>query len=203
MKTIRDATEDEIILTFLNGEIHSERFSAKLNETIKQIKASKEIIINGNLTDKNENLLRKQILSLFRGYPDKELFDNFPAIIKWKFVQFGQEDLNKIYYIDYDYWNELSKGTSKPTEAAQSIYEGIEIFGVSNEPMFKAKEFLRTGTFPPIIAYTCGNEKYLLLEGHKRMTVYGMLPEKFENTYGYIGYCSIQAMYKKDPRMVN
>lgn len=202
MKKIRDASEDEMILVYLQEEIESERFSDDIIKVLETLGLHKDIICKGNIENSIENEQRKKILSLFRGYPDKEIFENYPKMARWEFVEFETSDLDKIYYIDYDYWNELSKGTSKPSEAAQSVYEGIEIFGVSNEPMFAAKKYLESGNFPPIIAYTCGNQKLLLLEGHKRMTVYGMLPQRFEGSFGYIGYCSKEEMAKKNIKMV-
>lgn len=202
MKKIREATEDEIILVFLQEEIESERFCNDIKKILGLLKIDENIIRKGNPGNRNENEIRKRVLGLFRGYPDREIFENFPKMLKWEFVEFEDSDFEKFFYIDYDYWNELSKGTSKPSVAAESISEGIEIFGVSNEPMFLAKEFLKTGSFPPIIAYTCGNQKYLLLEGHKRMTIYGMVTEKFKGSFGYIGYCSKEDMEKKDRRMV-
>jgi len=188
MKKIRDSSEDEMILTFLQEEIQSERFKADIYKALQTTKIDASIITSGDLSNKSQNELRKKILGLFRGYPDKEIFENFPKIQRWELVEFEAEDLDHIYYIDYDYWNELSKGTSKPSVAAQSVLEGIEIFGVSNKQMFEARDYLMNGTFPPIIAYTCGNGKYTLLEGHKRMTVYGMLPAKFPGSLGIIGY---------------
>ena len=49
-------------------------------------------------------------------------------------MKLSSQDIDNIYYIDYDYWNELSNGTSKPTEAAKVIKSGKEIYEVSNQP---------------------------------------------------------------------
>ena len=68
----------------------------------------------------------------FRGYPDNGLFENFPKISEWKYLELDEKDIDNIYYIDYDYWNELSNGTSKPVEAAKVINSGREIYNVSN-----------------------------------------------------------------------
>lgn len=70
----------------------------------------------------------------FRGYPDNGLFENFPKISEWKYLELDEKDIDNIYYIDYDYWNELSNGTSKPVEAAKVINSGREIYNVSNQP---------------------------------------------------------------------
>lgn len=203
MKIIKEVTEDEMILEFLKGEIGSTRFNQKLQSVINKMNLTKDIIINGDIMSKDENHLRKEIMKTFRGYPDSELFENFPKHIKWNFVQFEDTDIDKIYYINYDYWNELSNNTSKSKEAAKNIRNGIEIYGVSNQPFVDGEKILEAKKFSPIIILTCNNEKYLLIEGHSRMTIYGLNPSKFTNTYGYLGYCQEFEMQSYDSRMVS
>ena len=196
MKFIRKSDENEMILSFLKGELSSERFKEKL---LKIISTNTSLITNSDIINKAENNLRYQILQKYRGYPNKELFFNFPKIKSWDFVELGSSDLDKIFYINYDYWNELSNNTSKPKEAAKIIREGKEIFGVSNEPYIKG---LEKNNFPPVILITCNKEKYLIIEGHSRMTIYGLDPKKINKTYAFIGYCSVEDMAKYDKRMI-
>src|SRR5699024_9127914 len=98
--------------------------------------------------------------------------------------------------------NELSNNTSKPKEAAKTIKSGKEIYEVSNEPFIKGAELVSKTMFPPVILITCNDKKYLIIEGHSRMTIYGLRPDKFNGTYGYIGHCTEQEMKQYDPRMV-
>lgn len=201
MKVIRKSNEDEMILEFLKGELSSDRFNNKLISVLDDLDISKDIILNGKFT-LEENNLRKRIMSVYRGYPDKELFNKFPRNISWKFVEFEENDLNNIYYIDYDYWNLLSRGTSKSIDASITIKEGTEIFEVSNKPFIDGVEYLKKNSFPPIILITCNDKKYLIIEGHSRVTIYGMIPDMFKGTYGFIGHCSEEEMFKYDKRMV-
>ena len=113
-----------------------------------------------------------------------------------------EKDIDDIYYIDYDYWNELSNGTSKPVEAAKVINNGIEIYEVSNQPFLDGVEYNKTNKFPPVILITCNNEKYLIIEGHSRMTIYGFNPSKLNETYAYVGYTTDEEMRKYDQRML-
>ena len=138
----------------------------------------------------------------FRGYPDEELFERFPKIQEWKFLELNENDIDNIYYIDYDYWNELSNGTSKPIEAAKVIKSGKEIYEVSNQPFLAGVEYNKTNKFPPVILITCNDEKYLIIEGHSRMTVYGFNPSKLNGTYAYVGYTTEEEMKKYDQRML-
>lgn len=191
-----------MILEFLKGELNSKRFNEDLNNAINELGLDSSIILNGNIEDEQENNDRLKIMKKFRGYPDEELFERFPNIEEWKFLELNESDIDNIYYIDYDYWNELSNGTSKPVEAAKVIKSGKEIYEVSNQPFLDGVEYNKTNKFPPVILITCNNEKYLIIEGHSRMTVYGFNSNKLNGTYAYVGYTTEEEMKKYDPRML-
>lgn len=202
MKLIRKTNEAEMILEFLKWELNSKRFNEDLNNAINELGLDSSIILNGNIEDEQENNDRLKIMKKFRGYPDEELFERFPNIEEWKFLELNESDIDNIYYIDYDYWNELSNGTSKPVEAAKVIKSGKEIYEVSNQPFLDGVEYNKTNKFPPVILITCNNEKYLIIEGHSRMTVYGFNSNKLNGTYAYVGYTTEEEMKKYDPRML-
>ena len=202
MKLIRKTNEAEMILEFLKWELNSKRFNEDLNNAINELGLDSSIILNGNIEDEQENNDRLKIMKKFRGYPDEELFERFPNIEEWKFLELNESDIDNIYYIDYDYWNELSNGTSKPVEAAKIIKSGKEIYEVSNQPFLDGVEYNKTNKFPPVILITCNNEKYLIIEGHSRMTVYGFNSNKLNGTYAYVGYTTEEEMKKYDPRML-
>ena len=202
MKLIRKTNEAEMILEFLKGELNSKRFNEDLNNAINELGLDSSIILNGNIEDEQENNDRLKIMKKFRGYPDEELFERFPKIEEWKYLELNEKDIDNIYYIDYDYWNELSNGTSKPVEAAKVIKSGKEIYEVSNQPFLDGVEYNKTNKFPPVILITCNNEKYLIIEGHSRMTVYGFNSNKLNGTYAYVGYTTEEEMKKYDPRML-
>lgn len=202
MNLIRKTNEAEMILEFLKGELNSKRFNEDLNNAINELGLDSNIILNGNINDDQENIDRLKIMKKFRGYPDEELFERFPKIEEWKYLELNEKDIDNIYYIDYDYWNELSNGTSKPVEAAKVIKSGKEIYEVSNQPFLDGVEYNKINKFPPVILITCNDEKYLIIEGHSRMTVYGFNPSKLNGTYAYVGYTTEEEMKKYDQRML-
>lgn len=203
MKIIRNSSEDEMLLEYLKSEINSKRFGERLKKTLNELNISKDILLNGNLENKYENEQRKTIMEKFRGYPTEDIFERFPKELKWFYVQFEEGDIDKIFYLNWEYWNEISNSTSKPTVASKNIYNGVEIYGVSNEPYFKGLKYLENNNkFNPIIAITCNGERFVLIEGHSRMTVYGMKPELFVGTFGYVGFCSEEEMKVYDSRMI-
>lgn len=202
MNLIRKTNEAEMILEFLKGELNSKRFNENLNNAINELGLDSNIILNGNINDDQENIDRLKIMKKFRGYPDEELFERFPKIEEWKYLELNEKDIDNIYYIDYDYWNKLSNGTSKPVEAAKVIKSGKEIYEVSNQPFLDGVEYNKINKFPPVILITCNDEKYLIIEGHSRMTVYGFNPSKLNRTYAYVGYTTEEEMKKYDQRML-
>ena len=200
MEYVRAASENEIILVFLQGEYKSYRFSENLRKIMTELSAPDSLILQADLNNEEENTLRRKILARHRGYPDKDLFENFPDITAWQYVCFSAEDIDRTNYIDYSYWNALSQYTSKPVKAAETIRKGIEIYGVSNTPTWAGLEYLKEHTFLPVILLTANGREYLILEGHSRMTVYGMVPAQFAGTYGYIGNCTPDQMHRYDGR---
>ena len=199
---IRESNEAEVILEFLKGEINSNRFSENLNGVLKELNLDERIITCADLNNKEENIRRLEIMHKFRGYPNEDMFNNFPKITRWELSKFDSLDLNNCYFIDYDYWNELSNNTSLPKEAAKNVLKGVEVYDVSNEQYINAKRYLENGgSFPPVVLITCNEEKYLIIEGHLRMTAYGLF-SGFSKAYAFIGKCEKEEMEKYDKRMI-
>lgn len=190
MTVIRSASEDEIVLEFLKGELTSSRFGDDVRNALREVCADEKIVTEGDISDSVQNGLRRKALGICRGYPDREIFENYPENIEWSLVRFDASDIGKLRYIDYDYWNELSSGSSKPTDAAVNIRKGITVFGVPNDNFLDAAETIGKTTFPPMIALTCDGEILVLIEGHLRATAYALIEGSLEGTFGYVGKCS-------------
>lgn len=203
MRIIRESNEDEMLLEYLKCEVGSKRFGDRLKKTLDELNLSKELITDANLNSTEENALRRKIMGKFRGYPTDDIFERFPKNIDWKYVQFEEGDIDKIFYLNWDYWNEISDNTSKPTVAAVNIRNGIEYYNIPNERFFEGLADLEKGDkFNPIIVLTYKGEKCVVIEGHSRMTIYGLRPEFFTGTFGYVGFCTKDEMEYYDPRMV-
>lgn len=198
MEILRNSCEDEIVLEFLKGELASARFGDDVRKALTEAGQSESLITKSDLSDREQNLLRRKVLGICRGYPDREIFENYPMDIKWTLVRFDSKDIKRLRYVDYSYWNELSGDTSEPAIAAENVKKGITSCGVPNDGFIKAAEFIDAGgSFPPIITLTCDGEKLLLLEGHLRATAYAMREGSFGGTLGFVGKCSEEAMRNK------
>lgn len=192
MRKIRPSNENEMVYEFLHMEIASDRFAEQIQSVLEELHIDREIITNGTTASEQENAFRAEILGRFRGYKkDKELFENFPTKIDWVWTVFDKEDISKTRYIVYSYWNELSNYTGSPLEAAKTILSGKTVYDVPNDNALEAAQKLKDGyKFPPLIFLTDNSEsRFIILEGHGRMTAYGLVPDCFQNVSVLLGYC--------------
>jgi hypothetical protein len=198
MKKIKPSTENEMVYEFLKMEIESSRYKEKIETTLDEMQLSRNIITNGDITSETENVIRAKILGQFRGYRDTDMFDEFPKNIEWFWTEFDSGDISKIKYIIYSYWNELSDYTGSPLEAANTILSGKLIYDLPNDDFIKGAELIKSGhRFPPLIFLTDKTEqRYVILEGHSRMTSYGLVPELFQNVSVLLGYCEADELNK-------
>ena len=198
MNILRTSSEDEMISEFLKAEYSSERFSEQIKKVMERLSLDESIILSADLNSADENTARKKLLGEFRGYGlNRELFENFPNEIQWSLCNFVSDDLNSIRYIDYSYWNELSKGTHSPLIAAQTILNGIEIYDQSNAGFVKAAEFIKSGgKFPRPILLTSDSKHFVIVEGHLRITAFALVPEHFNNVECLVGKCSSNYLKK-------
>lgn len=198
MVIVRKSSENEMILEFLKAESISVRFREQLTESMECLGVTQALITEADLKDEEENEKRKKLLGHFRGYGEnRELFERFPEVSEWNLCKFSGKDLEHIRYIDYSYWNELSKGTGKPLSAAETIGQGTEIFGVSNEGFLRAAEYIKSGGgFPRLFFLTSDYENFVIVEGHQRMTAYALVPECFKDVEVIVGRCTAEALKK-------
>ena len=191
MKKIKLSSESEMVYEFLKMEIESTRYKEKIESVLDEMQINREIITNGDITSDTENEIRAAVLGKFRGYPNEDMFDSFPRNIRWFWTEFDTDDIAKIRYIIYSYWNELSDYTGSPLIAADTIRSGKMIYDLPNDDFISGAELIKSGhKFPPLIFLTDENEeRYVILEGHSRMTSYGLVPEMFRDVSVLLGYC--------------
>ena len=196
MEIIRPSSEVEMIAEFLAAEFDSVRFSDELRLTMSELGVDEKIITSPDITSEHENMLRYRVLSEFRGYgADSELFERFPDVDEWSLCRFGTEDLPRIRYINYSYWDEISDGTHSPIGAAPVIRSGRKIFGQSTDGFIAAAAYIRGGgTFPKMFLLTADYGEFVIVEGHLRMTAYALAPECFHDIECIVGKCESGAL---------
>lgn len=198
MIILERVSEEQIILCFLSGELNSERFSNKLKTAMEKLNIDDSLILNADLCNARENELRRQLLGEFRGYGKNEgLFENFPVVERYELTKFSIDELNKIKYINYSYWNELTDNTSCPLDAAKNIKKGKVVYSVSNQPFLEGVKLLEEGKrFEPVILLTSDYESFIILEGHSRLTIYALQEGLINCFEGYVLKCKEDELKK-------
>lgn len=192
MQYLNESSEDEMISEFLRAEYLSDRFSEQIKDAMSELLMDEHIILEADIKSADENAKRKKLLGKFRGYGlNQEMFERFPTVTEWSLYSFTRDDLERIRYIDYSYWNELSVGTHMPMAAAETIRKGILIYGQDNSGFLRAAEYIRSGgTFPRMFFLTSDFENFVIVEGHLRMTAYALAPECFNQVEVIVGKCN-------------
>ncbi len=180
MRKIRDVSEDEMIAVFLQTELFSERFCEMLELHMQEEKVDRRIIQEPDWHNSSENVLRRNLLSVYRGYgQNRDCFVGFPANIRWERTRVSREELEQVRYINWEYWIELTDGSRMAIDGARNALAGKVVYDVSSERLVSMAAALRQGArFPPLILVARDAEAHwVVLEGHVRLTAYLMAPE--------------------------
>jgi hypothetical protein len=187
LRYISDSSEDEMVSTFLLSEINSARFRENVLGLLEKYHTPESLLTNPDIENKEENDLRRKILSEHRGYgTNSEIFENFPSNVKWERVSLGLEDLRRIKLLNGPYWRNLSDQTRSAEVAANNIKRDK-----TNERILDAAKALSEGeSFPPLILVsTHKGGDVVVLEGQLRLTAYLMEPANApEEITAIIGY---------------
>jgi hypothetical protein len=187
---LKPISEAEVVSIFLKGELKSKRFSKDIEEAVNKLNTSISIIENPNINNSKENKIRLDILEETRSYISRRrLFEGFPNNIKWYRTYVPKVFLlNEVLYIDYDYWIELTNGSRLPKDSVDKIQKNEKVFNVSYDNFLEASEYFKENNcFDEVIIVT-DRKKFVVLEGHLRLTVYALnteiLPEKISVIIG-------------------
>jgi DNA phosphorothioation-dependent restriction protein DptG len=145
-------TLDDMVAVFLKAEIASERFGEKIISQLRLGSKERSVVDTPDITNVVENAYRRQLLASYRAY----VFEELPAHTQWYRAVLNRDEVMKIRYIDYDYWNEISDNTRLPIVATETIRAGREIYGQSTQVFLDGAEKLRAGALFPR-AYCRGN----------------------------------------------
>lgn len=162
------ATEDEMIASFLRGELNSPRFGDRLKRALVAQNAMPDLIF-ADTTDEVANRMRRDVLVAYRGWGRYEsLFGGLPAEdVEWMWVELEEEDLrDRVFTISYYF--EETLGTRRLVEIAEMKRR--------NDPGSPTPilDDVRAGPLPepPILMGDAELHRLVILEGHSRMISY-------------------------------
>ena len=174
VRYIEPTTEHEMVALFLRTEIRSERFSDGILSLLARDGMPRNVVEAPEPTDTRANAYRAQLLGEARGYRQQRgVFENFPADVAWYRAAISRDELARVRYIDYSYWNELSGGSRLASCAARNIRANVVIYDVPNDRFWAAARAIRDGiAFPELILVGTSPDALIVLEGHLRLTAY-------------------------------
>jgi hypothetical protein len=181
-----------MVAHFLKSEIDSARHGGAILDALRSAGQERRLIDEPDLGSGEENALRARVLGEARGYGHQEgIFKHVPDETAWFRYELTREELARVRYIDYSFWNVLSGGTRLAIDAAPRIRGGIVVFGQSTKWALElAREVERGVVLPELILVGTSEEGPLtVLEGHARLTAYCLalehLPEPLPVIVGF------------------
>jgi hypothetical protein len=168
------ATENEMVLAFLQAEIDSPRFGLAYPTFFDQVNrfgiTRQTLLENADLNSQRDNALRTQLLGVLRGYRRNSLlFAGFPDDVRWRRVGLQSDDWEKVRYARERSWIDLSGGTRRVLDGANHI--DISQIGNPNDHIRAIASDLRNGKrYPPLIGVENDEGEIILAEGHCRAT---------------------------------
>lgn len=179
MQIVESISEDEMIASFLKAEIDSPRFGKRLKTLLQAAGIPRTVVDSPDWRSAEENAARARVLGDFRGFrKNRDLFRGFPSYVRWSRQRLTRDDLQRVHYVDYAYWNMLSQGTRLPLVAALAIRSGL-LGDRKNQQIFADLETAvrEKRALPEMILVGAKQESRLVvLEGHARLTAYFLVP---------------------------
>jgi hypothetical protein len=176
MIDLRPATADEMISTFLRGEIDSPEWTDCYTNALARRHADRtQVIDHGNSTDAQQSAVRRLVLYECRG----GLFRSFPNDTAWRLVTVSPTEVSDFKFMNFDVWRRLTS-TRLVSHGVQNLPQAQGLAGKVNAIAAR----LRQGdTFQPLIAAQCDDRPdVVLMDGHHRATAYALsgLPNEID-----------------------
>jgi hypothetical protein len=156
MVEVGPATENDMVLEFVKAEIASHRFKHLYFDYLAEIGYGRGLIDDADLADARQNLARKKLLALVRGYGNDELlFMGFPADVRWRHVLLERRDFDSMRYSNYPTWTALSEGTRLVSVGAQKLCKRLLEQNGNHPEQEPARLFSQTQTDAGLADFAC------------------------------------------------
>jgi hypothetical protein len=171
---LRPASEPEVVLAFLRGELDSHRFGNDVRRALLDF-GGLGLVERPDLDSEEENRARERALAAARGWPDAEVFEGFPENVEWYHGVLPPDELERVRFIDYSYWNELSGGSRRPRDVLPTLQAGklprwLTRLGTGWCFEFASELATAEAVNDLIVMATPDMSELVLLEGHARLT---------------------------------
>ena len=185
VEDLGEATDDQVILAWLQAEIESPDFQAYLignPPNPANLSAALKAARSPDLRDAEQNAYRRQIITAIYGFGQGSgTFEGLANDLKWRRWRLSTTDVAEMLYARHEgAWHLLSPATRKVAEGATNV--GHVFTGDSTNMVVLS---LASGIchsdkkIPPLIALRRPDEQLVLLEGHARATAIVLEAHRF------------------------
>jgi hypothetical protein len=195
MEDLGAATEDQVILAWLQAVIESPDFQAYVvgdpPEPAK-LSAALKAARQPDLKDAGQNELRRQIVTSVYGFgKGSGSFQGLGDDLRWRRVRLTNEDVGELLYARHEgAWQLLSPVTRKVAEGASNVGHVYTGDGTNMVVLSLASGLCHSEKkVPEIIALKRPDDgKLVILEGHARATAIALEAHRFPNgVQAYVG----------------
>lgn len=157
---------------FLKAEMHSSRFRAGSLKALEVLKYNQSIIENPDYISKIENEKRVKVLGLCRGWPNENLFVDFPSNTEWFYASMDTIELRQVYRLKSRH--DMTEDERRLTATAEKVKNNKEIPNIDNNLIRSICEKIEHHVILPllIMVSTGMEDKKVLIEGHSRSVAY-------------------------------
>ena len=194
MEDLGAATEDQVILAWLQAEIESPDFQAYIVGNPPQpanLSLALKAARSPDLRDQAQNDLRRQIITSIYGFGQgKGSFEGLANEIAWRRVKLTTDEVAEMLYARHEgAWQLLSPVTRKVAEGATNIGHVFTGDGTNMVVLSLASGICHSDKkVPEVIALKRPDGRLVILEGHARATALVLEAHRFPHgVQAYVG----------------
>ena len=180
MKDVGPATEDEMVLAFVQAEIDADQWQESYAQALLEKGKQRTLVLRPSLASAEENAERITLLGRVRGYRQNAmLFTGFPNDVVWRRVLADSADLGAMQFANLFRVEgarellQLAENTRAVATAAGNVHK------IENETSRRVRGAIKAigagQPHPSLIAVTHHSGALILLEGHTRATAHAFL----------------------------
>ena len=194
MEDLGSATEDQVILAWLQAEIESPDFQAYIvgnPPNPANLSLALKAARSPDLRDQAQNDLRRQIITSIYGFGQGTgSFEGLANDIAWRRCKLTTDDVAEMFYARHEgAWQLLSPVTRKVAEGATNIGHVFTGDGTNMVVLSLASGICHSDKkVPEVIALKRADGRLVILEGHARATAIVLEAHRFPHgVQAYVG----------------
>ena len=178
MEDLGPATDDQVILAWLQAETKSPRFGNNVRADAATLAAIRDAAQHPNLTNVQQNDLRRQVISGTRGFGRGVLlFTGLANDVAWRRVHVSIAEVGAMIYANNVVgWRTLAPTTLLVSEGASNAGRAAADGGDTNMHILSiARDICHTDPvpqYPELICLRRPDGRISVMEGHSRATAY-------------------------------